>query len=205
MTVKMGVRKEDIAVFALYQLGGAANAVHIEDIAYECLQLAKAQFSWQLEKYQEFPDIKAVYYALDAVSRDKPVQFVRKSADRSKGGQYYQLTPLGAKWIKENRARLAAHTNTEGQSGEQNKDVQKNLAQSKRQNEAFVRFVKKGATSTFSIYELIDFLGCSLDTSPTAVRKKFDDMQTKANLVGDADVKSFLDVAKQKFPDVLSV
>lgn len=204
MGVEMS-RKEDIATYALYQLGGANSAVHIEEIAHECHELSASQFAWQLPKYKHFPDIKAVYYALDAVSRgvkNKPL--VRKIDDRSKGGQRYKLTQAGAQWIKENVSHIATELDVH-ESHKAQTEIKKVLQKLKKQDRAFNRYKQNGEKSELSIYEFVDFLGCSLETSPTAVRNKFADMETKAELADDADIKNFLAVAKSKFPHILTV
>ncbi len=197
-------RKEDIVTYALYQLGGAKGAVHIEEIANKCYELAKSQFSWQLKKYQHYPDIKAVYYALDGVSRGCENKLVRKIADRSKGGQRYQLTQVGAQWIKKNKDHLAAELSVPHSENAQY-EVQQSLRELKKRDPAFKRYKHNGEKIDLSIYEFIDFLGCSLETSPTAVRKKFADMETKAELVDDVEIKSFLAVAKTKFSHLFLV
>ncbi|MGR3914169.1 MAG: hypothetical protein OD918_06535 [Gammaproteobacteria bacterium] len=199
-------RKEDIATYVLYQLGGANGVVHIEEIAKKCHELAQPQFSWQLEKYKDYPDIKIVYYALDFVSRDKGGKLARKISDRSKGGQRYQLTQAGAQWIKKNGGRLAAQLGVSG--GDQTnaaREVQESLRSLKARDNAFKRYKKDGENIELSIYELIDFLGCPLETSPTVVRKKFAEMQMKAESAEDAEIDGFLAVAESKFSRLLLV
>lgn len=43
----------DIALFALYKLGGTAKKVHTEEIAWEAYKLAKERFSWQLAEFRK--------------------------------------------------------------------------------------------------------------------------------------------------------
>ena len=196
--------KEHIATFVLYQLGGAKNAIHLEDIASKCHEIAPARFSWQLEKYRKYPDIKAVFYALDATSRTSGGDLVRKIENRRTGGQRYRLTQAGAQWIKQNGHRIA----TELKISNENKpeqEIQQALRELKKRDRAFKKYKKDGEKSELSIYELIDFLGCSLETSPTAVRKKFTEMQTQAEMANDAEIEGFLRVARTKFSDLLSV
>ncbi len=198
-------RKEDIVTYALYQLGGANGAVHIEEIAAECHKMAQSQFSWQLEKYRDFPDLKAVYYALDCVSRAKGGSLVQKILDRSKGGQRFQLTQAGVQWIKKNHENLANEFNVpENERKKALNEVQDFLRALKEQDSAFKRYKKDGENIKLSIYELIDFLGCPLETSPTMVRKKFEEMQVKAKSADDAEIEKFLAVAETKFPQILS-
>lgn len=204
VTIKLMSRKEDIATYTLYQLGGANGAVHIEEIAKKCHELAQSQFSWQLEKYKDYPDIKAVYYALDFVSRDKGGKLARKTLDRSKGGQRYQLTHAGAQWVKKNEGRLAAQLGvSDGDRANVARELRESLRSLKAHDNTFKRYKKDGTNTEMSVYELIDFLGCPLETSPTVVRKKFAEMQVKAESADDAEIEGFLAVAESKFSQLL--
>ena len=42
----------DIALFALYKLGGISKTIHTEHIAWEAYQLAKQRFSWRLPEFK---------------------------------------------------------------------------------------------------------------------------------------------------------
>ena len=192
------IRKEDIATFSLYQLGGGKSSIHIEDIAHKCHELAKPQFSWLLPKYQEYPDIKAVYYALDAVSRGDSGKYVNKISDRSKGGQRYQLTRSGVLWIKKNKDRLAHELKTDKVDAPRN-EVQCFL-RDKKKDSAFKRYKQN---KPLSIFEVVDFLGCSFETSPTAIREKFKNMEAQAELANDQEIVDFLAVARNKFTNIL--
>jgi hypothetical protein len=57
----------DIALFALYKLGGISKKIHTEYIAWEAYQLAKERFSWRLPEFREkgFPDKTPVRFALE--------------------------------------------------------------------------------------------------------------------------------------------
>ena len=64
----------DIALFALYKIGGVSKKVHTEEIAWEAYQLAKERFSWQLYQNLEnlgFPDKTTVRYALGTSKEER--------------------------------------------------------------------------------------------------------------------------------------
>jgi len=61
----------DIALFALYKLGGISKKVHTEYIAWEAYKLAKERFSWRLPEFREkgFPDKTPVRFALEQAKK----------------------------------------------------------------------------------------------------------------------------------------
>ncbi|MEO0010166.1 MAG: hypothetical protein ABIK51_06585, partial [candidate division WOR-3 bacterium] len=59
----------DIAVYALYILGGWHSRIHTEDIALKCFELAKSKFSWV--KYPQYPDPTPARYALEAAKKQE--------------------------------------------------------------------------------------------------------------------------------------
>jgi hypothetical protein len=61
----------DIALFALYKIGGVSKNIHTEEIAWEAYQLAKERFSWRLKKFREmgFPDKTPVRFALEQAKK----------------------------------------------------------------------------------------------------------------------------------------
>ena len=59
----------DIAVYALYLLGGWRDRIHTEDIALKCFELAPSKFSWV--KYPEYPDNNTAYLSLGDAKKTK--------------------------------------------------------------------------------------------------------------------------------------
>lgn len=199
----------DIAVYALYQLGGGGKSVLLERIAHKCYELDRGRFSWRLPEFRKYPDIKTVFYALDEVSRGRRF-YVKKIAPRGNGGrngergdgQAFRLTEDGAVWINENSMRISHEL--KDSNGHDPATVQKEeLQKLKARDPAFRKYKAEGMDADISIYEIIDFLGCSLETSKTAIRAKFSDMKAKAAAAKDADVKSFLEFAANKHSGVL--
>jgi hypothetical protein len=47
---------KDIVLFALYELGGAREPVHTEDVAHKVFQYPLGRQKYRWEKYEEFPD-----------------------------------------------------------------------------------------------------------------------------------------------------
>ena len=65
MIKKEEVNNLEIALFALYKLGGITQKVHTEKIAFECFNLAQERFSWRLKEYNIYPDKSPVRFALE--------------------------------------------------------------------------------------------------------------------------------------------
>ena len=70
-------------------------------------------------------------------------------------------------------------------------------------NEVAFKQFQAGEMSEISVYGLADFLGCSFETSPSAVRKKFGEMKTKVALVEDAEISAFLHACEGRFAKLL--
>ena len=59
----------DIALYALYLLGGWQKRVHTEDIALRCYKLVPSKFSWV--KYPQYPDPAPTRFALGDAKKKK--------------------------------------------------------------------------------------------------------------------------------------
>jgi hypothetical protein len=52
----------DIALYALYKLGGDTALIRTEDVALKCFQLVPERFSWK--KYPAYPELDPARFAL---------------------------------------------------------------------------------------------------------------------------------------------
>lgn len=185
---QMSLKNEDIAVFALYSLGGISRKVHLEEVAKECHRLAPDRFGWEMRQFKDFgPDKRAGYYALaDAKKR----QLVRSTGTRSNGGEKFEITSKGVKWIERNGQQIANALNSKRAINpkKQMREILKNI----KNDQAFQRFIADGSVDKLSIYDLVDFLGSSYETSPTRIRKKFAEMKEKAELTEDPQIIAFI-------------
>jgi len=86
-----------IVTLAISELGGATQAVDIEDIAIRAYELAPKKFSWR--KYSERIDLRVVQYALkDAASSRKGELLIKGSLKHG-----YMLTTVGLEWLENNQ------------------------------------------------------------------------------------------------------
>ena len=72
----------EIAVYALYKLGGAEHKIHTEKVAELCYRLAGAQFSWRLKEFSLFPDKDIARIALYDAAKEKYGHLLRRAINR---------------------------------------------------------------------------------------------------------------------------
>lgn len=192
----------DIAMMALYILGGVKRGIHLEEIVVKCHEMAPGRFAFELRKYKQFPDKSAVIYALGDARKEKAGVLVKNSGSRGTGGGKFQLTENGVRWVKRNEDRV--NRGLKIPSSVAPKQEVRRILRSVKSEIAFKRFLRD-EMAKLSLYDLVDFLGCSFETSPSAVRMKFSEMKAKAELVDDADIFDFLRACEKRFPKFLHV
>lgn len=198
----------DIALFALYKLGGIAKKIHTEYIAWEAYNLAPERFSWRLPEFREkgFPDKTLVRYALDDAKKKTYGSLIKGRAGGDVGGREsegYTFTPAGTRWIKHNILRISEALKAKTpliHPREAHRFLMK-----VNKDSAFLHFLKNGNLEQVSQYMFTDMLGCTPDASKEIVRRKFDRFLSVATLVGDEDVIHFLDNCKAKFSYLLEI
>jgi len=90
----------EVAVMALYLLGGATRSTDTEDVAVKCHELAPTLFSWQ--KYKDQINLELVRVSLSDAKKTKNGELVSGS-----GREGWRLSPKGLDWIIEGaRAHL---------------------------------------------------------------------------------------------------
>jgi len=195
----------DIALFALYKIGGVSNKIHTEEIAWEAYQLAKERFSWRLKKFREmgFPDKTPVRFALEQAKKKENGKLVSGRAGGDFGGELegWRLTPHGVIWIKENEARIL-------------KDLRQKAPDApKHQAERFIKRIKadpffkyfqeKKNLDEASQYMFTDMLVCSPDASKDIIRQKFEQLFSNAQVINDTEIINFLKACIEKFNDLI--
>ena len=63
----------DIALFALYKLGGVNKKIHTEYVTWEAFQMAPERFLWRLPEFRKrgWPDKTPVRHALEDAKKKK--------------------------------------------------------------------------------------------------------------------------------------
>lgn len=190
-----------IAVYAVSLLGGSHQKVHTEHVANKCLEVAPDRFKWE---HFNYPDKELVRKALFHASEKKNGALVigRSGIEqRGKSRDGWQLTPAGARWLREHELALRIVT------GSQSKGIPKReaerLVKQIRQQEAFQRFSKKGNLAEVSPYMFTDMLNCSPDASIEIIGKKFNRLFSNALLVNDDSIIQFLRACERQFGHLL--
>lgn len=194
----------DIALFALYKLGGTNKKIHTEEIAYECFRLAKERFSWSLSKFKNFPDKTTVRYALESAKKQQYGQLVsgRGGKDISGEREGWKLTPAGVQWIKNNEERIAHILNQEISQGPKI-EAQRFIKRIKGEA-SFSIFQKDNNLNNISRYNIIDMLRCSPDAPIEIIKQKFEGLRIAAELINDKEIIDFLNQCKNKFPQIFN-
>lgn len=119
---KQKYKNSDLAVIALYQLGGASRYIHLEDVALKAAELSPKAFSWK--KYPEHPNLEAVRLALKNELEAKRRRVFGSIRDG------WMLTPEGLSWC------LAGSSITMNQSAVD--QIHKEIARAKK-TDAFAK------------------------------------------------------------------
>jgi hypothetical protein len=195
----------DIALFALYKLGGISAKIHTEHIAMEAYQLAEERFSWRLPEYRgKFPDKSPVRFALEQAKKKEQGKLV---TGRAGGDNYrpelegWRFTPEGAEWIRENESRIAEAL--EQETPDLRKSEAKKFLKTIKSDICFKQFQRIGALDEVSPYMFTDMLGCSPDAPKQIIRQKYDRLLTTAKLVKDRELITFLEACASSFSSLL--
>jgi hypothetical protein len=197
----------DIALFALYKLGGITKKVHTEHIAWEAYNLAKERFSWRLPEFKEkgFPDKTPVRFALEAAKKKENGKLVigRAGGDINRPElEGWRFTPQGAEWIKKNEKRILSALKEK--APDLPKLVADRFIRQLKNDPCFVSFRKNGNLNEVSSYMFTDMLGCAPDASKDIIKQKFDQLLTTANLIHDEEIIGFLEACKIKFSQLIT-
>jgi hypothetical protein len=196
----------DIALFALYRLGGVSKKVHTEEIAWEAYQLAKERFSWRLPEFRRrgFPDKTLVYFALGDAKKKKYGKLVTGRAGGDIGGselEGWRFTPQGVIWIKENEIRIT--TALKQEVPDLPKVQAERFMKQLKSDSCFKYFQENKNIDEVSQYAFTDMLGCTPDAPKDIIKQKFERLLATAELVNDNEILKFLEECKSKFSSLL--
>lgn len=202
-----GLSNIDIALYALYKLGGASRKIHTEYIAWEAYCLSEERFSWSLPEFRKraFPDKTTARYALEDA---KKLKLIKGRAGRDKGGKQsegWQLTPTGLEWFLKNETRIK---NGLGQEQPISKELPRHQAERFIKklygDRIFKLFQKKKSLDEASIYDFTDMLNCSPDASKEIISQKFDFFKNMIIFINRPELKVFLGKCEDKFGGLLT-
>jgi hypothetical protein len=196
----------DIALFALYKLGGISKKVHTEHIAWEAYKLAKGRFSWRLPEFREkFPDKSPVRFALEQAKKKEHGKLVsgRAGGDINRPElEGWRFTPEGAEWIRQNEKRITKALKQKAPTLPK-LDAEK-FVRKLRREPCFKHFQQKRNFQDISPYMFTDMLGCAPDATKDIIKKKFDLLLSTSKLVNDSELIKFLEACAIAFSTLLT-
>jgi hypothetical protein len=194
----------DIALYALYLLGGWHQRVHTEDVALKCFELAKSKFSWV--KYPQFPDPAPARFALEQAKKKDRGSLVEGASERSKAvGKLsgWILTTNGIKWIEMNKARIEKALSKKEIQGD--RLLAERKIRALKDSAAFKKFITDGANANISPVELYDSLQCTVNTPPTIIIDRIKQFATIAKKMEADDVKKYIEFIENRFAGLKEV
>jgi hypothetical protein len=205
-TVGNELSNVDVALFALYKLGGVSKKIHTEYIAWEAFQLARERFSWRLAEFREkgFPDKTPIRYALEQAKKKENGKLVtgRAGGDINRPElEGWRFTPAGAEWIKKNEGRIS--TALKQKLPDLPKLDADRFIRKLTSDPCFASFQKNGHLNDVSSYMFTDMLGCAPDASKDIIRQRFDHFLATAKLVGDDKMLLFFETCADKFSNLI--
>ena len=183
-----------IILLSCFALGAAKQTIHTEEIAYKAFLLKKSGFSWQIEKYQKYPDLTKVRKALD---RAKDLGWIigSYSYDLFKDG--WKLTTSGINEANEIKHLLKI---------KKTKIMLQPIDKKKLKIFSYTIYQKfiKNNNLEINSFELADMLGSAAGNSQN-IRSKFFELKNLVLLGENEKLSLFLEHLEKKFPDLLNI
>ena len=199
-----GLTNVDVVAYALAELQGSAESVHLERIAVRAHEIAPGSFRWDLDDYADLIDKDKVRVSLTDAEKPEKGSLVQ-GVGASKGGQSkrtdrWRLTSSGAEWLIENQARIQAAL------GEPPARLKRRKAQALqnrlRGNPLFDQFERTRSVAN-DPYAFTDLLECSPDATNEVVAQRLDQLRAQVRMLGDAELLVFLDESARAHADML--
>jgi hypothetical protein len=193
----------EVVVYVLAILGGAEKSVHTEAIAAKAHELAPGRFSWTLPAFSEkgWPDKYVAKTALEDAKKEQWGAMAEGSYNREPTKDGWCLTERGAKWFRDNEARIERSL---GSREPRVRQVERKRFLGRiRKQPLFRRFARTGSLEGSTDSQFAELLNCSSDAPTDIVASKFHKMRAKAALVADDEISLFLDACAQQFRPVL--
>ena len=183
-----------IVLLSCFALGAAKQSIHTEEIAYKAFLLKRDGFSWQIEKFQKYPDLTKVRKALD---RAKDLGWIigSYSYDLLKDG--WKLTAKGIEEANKIKGLLKLK-----KTKITLQPIEKKKMKIFSKNEYFKKYLKEKKLN-INTFELADMLGSAAGNSNN-IRSEFYELKNLVSLGEDENMKEFLNFLEVKFPDLLN-
>ena len=195
---------KDIAVYALYVLGGWQKRIHTEDIALKCYELAPSKFSWV--KYPQFPDPTPTRFALEAAKKPQYGALIKGESERKRtsgniGG--WMLTADGTEWARANAKRIEEFLGKHRPTGDRSPADRKLKALT--ESTGFKKFRLHGEQADLSHAEFAETLLCTVNTKAQVLNDRLEQLCSIAEELKKDDVKSYVDFCRNRFASILGL
>jgi hypothetical protein len=196
----------DIVTYAVALVGGVDRPVHLEDVAVKSYELAPGPFRWDLDEYASYIDKDKVRVSLTDAEKEGKGALVRAVGQtmggRTKRTDLWRLTTAGTAWVAERRGVLEEATGAGMPALKRGRahDLRRRIAES----DLFRRFDDRGQVE-YSPYEFADLLECSPDASNAVFRDRFEALRGQVMLLGDVQLREFLDACAAAHGKMLEV
>lgn len=194
-----------IVVYALFILGGWQKRIHTEDIALKCFELAPTKFSWV--KYQQYPDLLTVWYALCDAEKTRYGRLVIGGSERKRGkgtdvSTGWRLSDNGIDWIKANKDKIEAALF--GAKLPQNRLIEERRLRTLINSSAFNKYLTAGDKAGISHAEFAESLVCTVNTKLEIISERIEQLRSVANLLNQNRVEQYLDFCQKQLTRQLS-
>lgn len=193
---------KDIAVYALYLLGGWQKRIHTEDVALKCYELAPSKFSWV--KYSQYPDLTPARFALEAAKKQKYGALVKGESERkrtSKNIGGWMLTASGIEWVKANKRRIEEYLGKRIPTGDRLPADRK--LRELMESIAFRKFRDRGEQAELSHAEFAESLVCTVNTAAEVLNDRLEQLYSMAEELKREDIKSYINFCRKRFASLL--
>ncbi|MBI1955082.1 MAG: hypothetical protein HYS38_01670 [Acidobacteria bacterium] len=187
----------DVALFALYRIGGAQHPVDMEDIAIKCWELAPKKFSWK--KYPKYPESEPARIALFDAAKPKYGKLVRGRNKRTG----WMLTVAGIDYVRARLPEFEPLVSGEKEVVSQHRKQDRYFAALEKEP-AYKQFLEGKSCELIAPHEFTQFLRCSLDSSQSVLRDRIERVKSRAREANRVDFLEFLAACEQHFAGMLS-
>lgn len=193
----------DIALYALYKLGGDTAPIHTEDVALKCFELVAERFSWK--KYPQYPETDPARSALSDATKSEYGKLARRVLRKIAGRpqSHWVLTSAGLEYVRDRLELLSRLEKGQITVDAGHTEDNRFIAQIKK-HVAFQKFLRSGTCGGVEKYEFTDLLHCSLDASPKVIRDRFERLRARIEKAGAEEVKRFLALCENQFAGMLT-
>lgn len=199
MKTERNIANWQVAVYALYLLGGAKQRIHTEDVALKAFELAPRQFCWR--KHPDLPDCDISRIALSDAAKVKNGAHVSMEGPSQREGMWF-LTSQGVNWIKANEDTLSRIIKLPQERFPREYATRQLYSLTK--HAAFVKFQSEKNCDGIEDYEFVESLRCTINSPTDTIKARLEEVRSLATQSEREDILEYLSACEAKFLRSLS-